>query len=31
MIFERPAIAWSRRIKFKRTDAVVVQSDVNPG
>lgn len=24
LLFERPAIAWSRRIKFKRTDAVVL-------
>ena len=24
VLFERPAIAWSRRIKFKRTDAAVL-------
>ncbi|MEG0859161.1 MAG: acyltransferase [Pseudomonas sp.] len=24
LLFERPAIAWSRRIKFKRTEAVVL-------
>jgi peptidoglycan/LPS O-acetylase OafA/YrhL len=29
-LFERPAIAWSRRIRFKRTDVVVIRSDVNP-
>lgn len=28
VLFERPAIAWSRRIKFKRTDTAVPQPDV---
>ena len=28
LIVERPAIAWTKRIKFKRPDAAVVQSDV---
>ncbi|VVN99440.1 acyltransferase family protein [Pseudomonas fluorescens] len=30
MLVERPAIAWTRRIKFKRTDAAVFNQDVNP-
>ncbi|MGH8467404.1 MAG: acyltransferase family protein, partial [Pseudomonas sp.] len=25
IVFERPAIAWSRRIKFRRTDAAVLK------